>query len=236
MHKVLIGIQARSTSTRLPGKSLETVAGRTVTDWVVTHVKSAARYLTEHQGFGVTARAMLLVPKGDALVKAMASQIEVFEGDEQDVLSRYARAAENHGSDWICRVTGDCPVISSYIVSKLVQLAVVQGYDYVSNVDERFRTTLDGHDCEVFSRSLLEDVDRRANLPADREHVTTMMRRDPPPWAKSGFVCGHIDLSWLKLSVDTPEDLDHVRRFFEAAREKYKRACNAFGKDQVHRL
>ena len=113
---------------------------------------------------------------------------------------------------------------------------MVCGYDYISNVDERFRTTLDGADCEVISRRLLDDTAQRATAPSDREHVTTLIRREPPAWAKIGVVLNHFDLSWIKLSVDTEEDLERVRRAAESAQRKHQEAAMVFGRGSVHTI
>lgn len=235
-RKVLIGIQARSSSSRLPKKAFELISGKTMLDRVISSCKTAARYMNEQRNLGVQARVAILTPEGDAVADEFSSRCDVMEGPLEDVLSRYATAAEKFGADMVVRITGDCPMIPSFVISKLVTLAVVNGYDYVSNVDERFRTTLDGSDCEVISRKLLDDIAERAVLPADREHVTMLIRRYPPPWAKIGFVCNYFDLSDLKLSVDTPEDLERVRRAFETAYDKYQKACLEFGQQAVHRI
>ena len=232
--KVLIGVQARSGSTRLPKKAMALISGKTVLDRVLAACKVSAKYLNASRG--CETRLVLLTPKDDELAREFRTRCDVREGPELDVLERYVEAATHYDADYIVRITGDCPLIPSFVISKLVTLAQVNSYDYVSNVDERFRTTLDGADCEVISRDLLHDTWERATVAADREHVTTLIRRSPPEWAKIGFVCNYFDMSHVKLSVDTEEDLERVRQAFESANDKYQRARLQFGQNNIHRI
>lgn len=232
VRRVLIGIQARSTSSRLPGKALALIAGDSMLDRVVGACLSSARYL---ERYGVEPLVAVLVPHGDEIV-GKYRKVPVHTGPEHDVLQRYAGAADALSADLIVRITGDCPLIPSFVISRITSLAIEKAYDYISNVDERFRTTLDGCDCEVISRRLLDDTAKRATEPADREHVTTMIRRDPPEWAQIGVVLNHFDLSWIKLSVDTEDDLARVRKAAESAQTKHQQAAMTFGKNSVHTI
>ncbi len=234
-RKILIGIQARSSSTRLPRKAFELIGGRTMLERVHQSCKQASDWLERTKGY--VAPVVVLAPEKDEIVGAFDKKgYEFVVGPLEDVLMRYMLGAAKHLPDYVVRITGDCPMVPSYFITRLTELAIQNGYDYVSNVDERFRTTLDGSDVEVFSMKLLVHANKLATTPEDREHVTTYMRREPPDWAKIGFVCGVFDLSGIKLSVDTPEDLARVRAAFDSARDKYHKAIIEFGQDRVHRL
>ncbi len=233
---VLIAIQARSGSTRLPRKAFELISGKMLLDRVIEACKKAAPRINQLQGGNVRCKVAVLTPTGDPIASEFKNRCEVMEGPEQDVLTRYLLALEKFQPEYIVRITGDCPMIPPHIISKLVSMAFHSGYDYVSNVDERFRTSLDGADCEVISGRLLQTIGERAVSVYDREHVTTMIRREPPEGAKIGTVVNHFDDSDLKLSVDTPEDLERVRMAFERANEKYQKAVMTFGHTQVHRI
>jgi spore coat polysaccharide biosynthesis protein SpsF (cytidylyltransferase family) len=231
--KVLIGIQARSTSTRLPRKSFALVGGLTLMDRVLKPCQAAAGFLRRH---GHQVDVAILCPEGDPIAAETWPQTTVMEGPEHDVLSRYAMAVARYEPDVIVRVTGDCPMHEATVIGKHVGLTDRFGYDYLSNVDPRFRTSIDGVDTEVISAKLLIDTHQKAEDPSDREHVTTLIRRTPPPWAKIGVVCGFFDLSHIKLSVDTEEDLLRVRAAYDSARAKFDAAVNTFGLRDVHRL
>lgn len=200
---------------------------------VLMPCKAAAAFLARHEHEVTVA---ILTPEGDRLAGEQWEGVEVVEGPEDDVLTRYAMAVQRFNPELVVRVTGDCPMHEATIIGKHVGYAVGRGYDYISNVDPRFRTALDGVDTEVISSRLLVDTHRRATEAADREHVTTLIRRDPPLWARMGFVCGFFDLSDIKLSVDTPEDLERVRGAFDSAADKYHQALRHFGRKDVHRI
>lgn len=210
------------------------IGGRTMLDRVVERCKTAANYVNRNNA--ILTRVVIVTPEGDPIADTFASRCEIVQGPEHDVLTRYSVAVQRFEPNYIVRVTGDCPLIPSFIVSQFIRIAVDNRYDYLSNVDPRFRTSLDGEDCEVISKRLFDLVDKFATRPEDREHVTTMIRRSPPEWAKIGAVVGHFDHSSLKLSVDTPEDLERVRKAHDAAFEKYTLATRAFGQTAVHRL
>lgn len=237
LTNVLIGIQARSTSTRLPAKCFEMIGDRMLLQHVVDRCKSAADYMNRYTyktGCGVS--VALLVPFGDPIAERFRNRALVIEGPENDVLGRYMKAVQQNNPDYIVRVTGDCPLIPSYIISKHIKLALGQEYDYVSNVSEDSRTSIDGHDCEVISRKLLEHLDQTAEPGPDREHVTTLARREPPDWARMGCVIGYFDHSGIKLSVDTQEDLERTRQEYDRVSKRVVAAERRYGKQSVHRV
>ena len=194
---------------------------------------NAAVYLNNWTSRKMFVDVAVLVPLGDPIVDRIAKEVAVIEGSENDVLSRYMKLSN---SDYVCRITADCPLIPPFIISKIITLAVMNRYDYVSNVDERFRTTVDGWDCEVISQRALAYLNEYALLKEDREHVTTFLRRSPPPWLIQGASVNFLDLSdYPKLSVDTEEDLERVRleyKKIETARSLAEKAC---GRKAVHR-
>jgi len=205
---------------------------------VIVACKKAALYVNmrPRKDFHIKARVAVVTPTGDAIIPSFSSRCDIYQGSEHDVLDRYARAVADSGADYLVRITGDCPLIPPTVISKMLLVAVNNRYDYVSNVDEKFRTSVDGTDCEIISKKLLEHAAAFATAAGDREHVTTMIRREPPEWAKIGFVIDPFDNSCVKLSVDTEDDLKAVRHAFESGHEKYVAACETFGHRSVHRL
>lgn len=232
---VLIAVQARSTSERLPRKSHELISGQRMLDRVLESCKRAALYINRPP-ISAAARVAVLCPRGDAIAKDFERQATIVEGSEHDVLSRYSAALEQFSPQYIVRVTADCPLIPPFVISKHVSLALANGYDYIANVDERWRTALDGVDCEVISSRLMKWAAEMAVKPYDREHVTPIIRQHPPEWAKIATTVGHFDMSTIKYSVDTPEDLARVRQVYDSANDKYTAAILALGKTSVHRF
>ena len=213
LKRVAIGIQARSTSKRLPSKVFEDICGRPMLQWVIDAVKDAAGYLNRPSPHNVIdVSHNLLIPFNDPIKDAFGEKMRIIEGDEDDVLSRYHDMAISRNADYIVRVTGDCPLLPPPVIVKAVHVAVKNGLDYVSNVDERLRVSFDGMDVEVISRKLLEFTHYKATTKQDREHVTTFIRKQTLPHEFTmAHIVGYVDLSGMKLSVDTEEDLNRVR-------------------------
>lgn len=232
---MLIGIQARSTSTRLPKKHHEIIENKRLLDHVIEACLSARDYVNRQKREEMV-KVALLVPLGD-VIKDDFDRVPIFEGPEDDVLSRYAGAAREFDASHIVRVTGDCPLLRPFVISKAINLGLSANYDYLSNVDERCRTAPDGQDVEFMSASLLSYLNKNASTPYHREHVTTFAREEPPRSAKRGFIIDHFDYSrGEKISVDTEEDLDTVRRVYAEIAEKYQKACSIYPKHCIHRL
>lgn len=236
VKRVTIGIQARSTSKRLPGKVHELVGGKTILQKIIDCATDSAKYLNRHSyKNGYSVNVVVCCPANDDIVKKYKGAVDIVEGDEFDVLARYAKLATLHKSDFIVRVTADCPLLPPYVISALIMKAIHNGYDYISNVSPLCRTAPDGWDCEVISRALLDMANKEATLPYDREHVTPYIQNNRKKW-KHGVVINHKDDSEEKFSVDTPEELEKARKMFEAVEKKLKIAAELFGESNVHRL
>lgn len=234
-RKFLIAIQARSTSVRFPDKHNELLGGMKIIDHVIEACQKSAEYLNRHKDKNkYLTEVALLIPYNDKLRSRLG--VPIFEGPEHDVLKRYKMALDHFKPDYVVRITGDCPLIPPYIISKHIVIAHKNNYDYLSNVDERFRMTPDGVDCEVVSAKLLDYMDEKARTPEEREHVTLMARHKTPGWAKVGFVSSYFDLSHLKYSIDTPEDLRRVREEYDRVRGRYSDAKRVIGRELIHRF
>ncbi len=217
--RVLIGIQARSTSTRLPGKALRKLYNKPILSWVLNAALDSSSYL-EKTNPDLSVDTVILCPYGDPIVDYF-NEYNVSEGDEFDVLSRYVEAATEYQSDYIVRITGDCPFLTGFLITNLILKAISGRFDYISNVDPVCRTELDGRDIEVISYDGLCWLDRNAVSPEDKEHVTTCLRREKPISLKRGHVLARLDMSEEKLSIDTEEDFNHCEgRIFEFMRKR----------------
>lgn len=233
--KFTIGIQARSTSKRLPGKIDLILGDQTVLRHVLDACYNSASYLHRYK----TVRrweinVAICAPVGDPLVDAYRQEADIFEGPEDDVLTRYVMLADKCSSDYVVRITSDCPLIPPALISKHITVAMMGAYDYVSNVDEKCRTSIDGHDCEVISKHLLLECHKMATEKKDREHVTTWIRRERPKWAKMAFVINDQDNSDKKFSLDNEEDAKNIKEEFEKRKTKLKKAEEIYGKRNVH--
>jgi len=237
INNVVIGIQARMSSKRLPGKSLMPIGEKPMIKHVIDACESAARYLNPHKfKTKYMVHSVLLIPHGDELAQyARSIRYPFIEGPEDDVLTRYAMMAEKMDADYIVRVTGDCPLIPPNVIQNAIKNAVMNQSDYVSNVDPRIRTAPDGHDVEVISRKLLEYVHHNATDPGDREHVTTFARREPFEGARFDPIIGFLPVN-LKISVDTEDDLELVRAVYNEIQASVKLGRELYGEKNVHRF
>lgn len=203
--KTVAIIQARMTSTRLPGKILADLAGRPL----LYHVVARAR-----QSMTLDLVAVATTDRvTDDVTAQYCNQLAIpyFRGSEDDVLDRYYQAAKLFKADVIVRLTADCPLIDPNVIDRTVQLFKSGDYDYVSNTLER--TYPDGLDVEVFSKAVLERTWREASWKSECEHVTPYMRN--PILFRLGCLKHDSNHSGLRWTVDHPRDLEFVRRVYD---------------------
>lgn len=203
--KTVCVIQARMGSTRLPGKVLMDLGGRPVLAHVVDRAKHAR---TVDQVVVATSRR-----GDDDLVAALASALGVatVRGPEDDVLTRYCVAAEEHRADIVVRITADCPLVDARLIDRVVWRLRVDQADYASNVMPP--TYPDGYDVEALTRSCLNRLDVQATNVRHREHVTLRLREGPDGF-RIARVMSRRDLSALRLTLDRPDDLRLLRSVY----------------------
>ena len=207
--RVVAIIQARTGSTRLPGKVLADLAGEPMLARVVNRTRRAKR-LDE------VVIATTSEPADDTIVEmCVARGWAYFRGSNEDVLDRYYQAAIKYHAQAIVRITSDCPFIDPEILDRVVQ-AFLDGQpnvDYVSNAYPRF-TFPRGLDAEVVRLNVLEQAWREDRNLAWREHVTAFILLNPNLFCLAGIL-HELDLSDMRWTVDTTEDLEFVRRIYD---------------------
>lgn len=137
-----------------------------------------------------------------------AEDVHCIRGPSQDVLTRYHLAAIASRADVVVRITADCPLISPLLVDEIVEARSSSDVDYASNTLRR--TYPHGLDVEVITLKALLNAVNRASLDFDREHVTTFIYNHPQDFSLWSYE-GSTDWSWLRWTVDYPEDLDFLR-------------------------
>ena len=152
----------------------------------------------------------------DDAIEVLADRLDVgcYRGSSEDVLDRVLRAAMTHRADLIVEITGDCPLIDPPTVRDVIQLFHSGEYDYVSNIQcEGYPR---GLDTQVFPTRVLADVAQQTQDPADREHVSLYIYEHPERY-RIGVLETPADIRRrnLRLTVDTPEDLELVSGIFE---------------------
>jgi spore coat polysaccharide biosynthesis protein SpsF len=207
--RIVAVVQARTGSTRLPGKVLAPVGGSPM-------LVQQLRRLVAAQSLTEIVVATTTEPEDDAVVElARGEGIRCFRGSDEDVLSRYVEAAHDSAADVVVRLTADCPLIDAGVVDAVTE-TLVDGptqFDYASNVVHR--TYPQGLDAEALFADTLERVDRLARSPEAREHVTWFIASERPELFLVGSVTDDEDNSDLRWTVDTAADLELVRRLYE---------------------
>jgi spore coat polysaccharide biosynthesis protein SpsF len=206
MKNVTAIIQARLGSTRLPGKTLMTIEGDTLLGHLVSRVKACTS--VDNIIIATTNRSR----DDEIVVFAKMHDLGFYRGSEDDVLDRFYKTAIEFDVRTIVRVTPDCPMLDPRVTDLVVSCYINGDYDYVSNA---IRPTYpDGLDTEVFSFQTLEKAWQQAKLPSEREHVTAYVVKNPEVFRLYNVSKDEEDLSWMRWTVDTKEDLQFVRSIF----------------------
>ncbi|MDH5543553.1 MAG: glycosyltransferase family protein [Nitrospinota bacterium] len=198
-------IQARVSSTRLPGKVLKEVLGKPILAHMVERVLRAAKI----------DRIVIATSedKTDDPIAGIANKlgIDCYRGSLEDVLARYYHAAVSANCAHVVRLTGDCPLIDPVIIDEVITFYIDGGYDYASNVVEP--TWPDGEDVEVMSFASLEKSFNEAKLPSHREHVTQYILSNRDRFRIGSLKRGE-DISSMRWTLDEQADLEFVTRVY----------------------
>ena len=204
---ILAILQARVSSTRLPGKVLKPILGEAMLLRQIDRV-ARAQYIDKL----VVATS---VDQSDDAIQVLCENngITCFRGSLDDVLDRFYKAAKAYNPDHVVRLTGDCPLADPTVIDQVIQSHVEQGADYTSNTMEP--TFPDGLDVEVMRYTCLQVAWQQAKLPYQREHVTQYVIKNPGQFCIV-TVKNNVDLSSLRWTVDEPEDFQLVTAIYQA--------------------
>src|SRR4030065_1665440 len=204
---VLAILQARVSSTRLPGKVLKPILGQPIILRQFERIKRAKKI----NHFLV---ATSIDQTDDQLADLCAENgIPCFRGNLEDVLDRFYQAAKPFSPEHVVRLTGDCPLADPQLIDEVISFYRQGDFDYVSNTVEP--TYPDGLDVEVFKFECLKQAWEEADLPSQREHVTPFIHQQPAQF-KIGCFKNCVDLSFLRWTVDEPLDFELVTKIYEA--------------------
>ena len=171
MGRTVCIVQARMGSTRLPGKVLKPLGGRSA----LAHVLERAAAVP---GIDLVCCATSTHPEDRAVAEeAVRCGVEISIGSEIDVLDRYYQAAKAYDAEVVMRITGDCPLNDPRVCGQVLDMLRKEGCDYAANNLEP--TWPHGIDAEAFGFEWLERAAREATSPDYREHVTTFIRYNP---------------------------------------------------------
>ncbi len=202
--KTVAIVQARMSSTRLPGKVLLSIGTKTMLEWVVTRVRRSS-----------SIDEVVVATTNESADESIVHECErlgvvSYRGSELDVLDRYYNAATDREADVVIRVTSDCPFIDPREIDRVVGAFRASAPHYASNC--LASGYLRGLDTEVMTMESLARAWREARHGYHRIHVTPYIYQNPdlfrllavPPMSNRDF-------SSLRWTVDTQDDLDMVR-------------------------
>ena len=199
-------VQARMGSTRLPGKVLRQLAGRTVLERVVRAARDSD--VLDELVVATTAE-----PVDDAIVaECEAIGVPVHRGPVDDVLTRFLGVLESYESDTVLRFTADCPLLDPELIALAAKVFAAAPYvDYLST--SIARTLPHGLDVEVVRTEVLRNIDKLATE-HHRTHVTSYIYSHPEDYNVLGLTM-QPDLSHLRLTLDTPDDWRLIEAIIE---------------------
>lgn len=202
-------LQARMSSTRLPGKVLLPLAGAPMILRQIERVRRARRI-----GRLVVATSTEASdnPLADVLAEA---GVEVHRGPLDDVLARFAGALDAYPADHVVRLTGDCPLADPEAIDAAVVLHIESGADYTSNTPVTFAFPK-GLDVEVITADALRRAAADAATPEEREHVTWGVWNHPDRYRIAWLKSAEADDGDIRWTVDQPDDYAFVSEVYAA--------------------
>ncbi|MGX7668334.1 glutamate-1-semialdehyde 2,1-aminomutase [Flavobacterium pedocola] len=203
----IIGVtQARIGSSRLPGKVLLEIEGKSLLAYHLERAKASV-LVTDW-------RVATTDEKDSGKICDIAEEagIRSYQGDLNDVLDRFYQAVKEENPEYVVRVTSDCPLIDAKLIDETVKFCLDNQLDYHSNQSQEAYP--DGLDVEVFTFKSLEEAWKTATNVADREHVTPFIRRN----GKTKIADEKVDKKYaaLRITVDEASDFEVISHLVKA--------------------
>lgn len=204
--KIIIVIQARMGSTRLPGKVMMDIVGKPQIQHVFDRVSKSA---FAEKVVIATSTDSNNVPLKDYLNN---KNIPWFEGDEDDVLGRFVGVGRNYAADIVVRVTADNPLCDAECIDKMIISHIQTNADYT--IMKGLPVGVTG---EIVNFKTLEEISTLPDITErDREHVTIYIYEHPDKY-KINYMPAPIKYNYpeISLTIDTQEDFNKLSDIFE---------------------
>lgn len=210
MRTVII-VQARTGSSRLPGKVLLPLAGKSLLERLME------RILASREADGAVI-ATTVEPEDDPIVDlCLDNRFHLFRGHSTDLLDRHYKTAKEYGADIIVKIPSDCPLIDPAIIDKVIRFYKdhASEYDYVSNLHPA--TYPDGNDVEVMSMKVLRETWLNAAKDYEREHTTPYLweNRDKYRIGNVEWESGKDYSMSHRFTIDYRVDYEFIRAIYE---------------------
>lgn len=209
--KIVTIIQARMSSTRLPGKVLLPVLGKPLLIRMIERVQSA-------KFIGQLVIATSTNGDDDEIEKLCSeNNLTCFRGHLTDLLDRHYQAGKKYSADAVVKIPSDCPLIDPKVIDKVLKYYIDNSneYDFVSNLHPS--TYPDGNDVEIFSLCALERAWKEADKQLEREHTTPYFWENPDKF-KIGNVVWETGLDYStthRWTIDFEEDYQFIKKVYE---------------------
>jgi glutamate-1-semialdehyde-2,1-aminomutase len=208
---ILAILQARLSSSRLPGKVLKSILGKPM---LLHQIERIKRSKLIDKIVIATSEDITDNPIEELCLN---NNIEYFRGSLHDVLDRFYQTAKIYQPQHIVRLTGDCPLIDSNVIDKVIETHLNGNFDYTSNTLQP--TFPDGLDVEIFTYHCLKEAWQHASLLSQREHVTPFIYENNSRY-KIKNVRSDDDLSYLRWTVDEKLDFELVSKIYQGLYNK----------------
>ena len=210
-------IQARMSSTRLPGKVMKRIDNEnTILDCVINQLQSSKEI--KNLVIATTEQK-----EDDVIVEFLQKRkVKYFRGSKQDVLDRYYQCAKKFGFSEIIRITSDNPLIDYEIADMVVKYFKSNNYDYITTdlpLNTFHRTYPSGYSVEVFTFSALENAWKNAKLLSEREHVTPYFYKNNEIFKQTSIENSE-DLSRFNCTVNTKYDLELIQKIYSNIKKR----------------
>jgi len=213
MNTITAIIQARTGSSRLPGKVMYPLDGRPALEHVITRTASADDVTN-------VVVATSTRPQDDVIAQCTSTfGAGLIRGSESNVLNRFERAVEEYNPKIILRITGDCPLIDPTIIDRVIAAVDEGEVDYASNISQR--TFPRGLDVEAFTTKSFKSVISAATTQTEREHVTPFYRKSSEEFNTESIISDQVfdkekyfDRTNLRFTLDVAEDYHLLKRIY----------------------
>lgn len=227
--KIVIVVQARTGSTRLPNKVMMPLAGKPLLIRQLERIQAATTF--DELVVATT------VDKSDDVIRNLCKEagIKCFSGHPTDLLDRHYKAALEEKADVLVKIPSDCPLIDSRIIDKVLNYYKENAgkFDYVGNLHPA--TYPDGNDVEAMPMDAVEIAWREAKKPYEREHTTPFFWEQPERF-RIGNVVWETGLNYSmshRFTIDYKEDYEFIKRVYD---ELYTEANPNFSLNDILNL
>jgi spore coat polysaccharide biosynthesis protein SpsF len=209
LTNIVTVIQARSGSTRLPGKVMMDILGRPLLLRMIERVQRAK--------LAGTIVVATTTESSDDIIEELCQKegLLCYRGSKEDLLDRHYQAAKLYGADAVVKIPSDCPLIDPVVIDKVLQYYLDEDYDFVSNLHPA--TYPDGNDVEIMSMNAIEKAWQNATRSMEREHTTPYIWENPELFT-IGEVKWETGLDYSmshRWTIDYPEDFTFIKTVYE---------------------